>query len=126
MRQRWTGKVPQPKLDALPKTMPPGVVQRLASGGPFGWLIDAPRHPTHRPRAPPARAAHPKSGPEHYRIWDDGTREQLPNEWTAYSVPADASPEEVEAIKQRYYEHNREVQQLLQQRGFLPPASVRR
>lgn len=119
VRLRWTGKDPQPVLARLPVRMPPGVVQRLASGGPFGWLIDARLDEIDGRVALEALENDRMSGPDHYRVWEDGTREQLANEHTAYAVPAGASPAEVERIEAEYFAHNGEVQALLAERGFI-------
>jgi len=58
------------------------------------------------------------SGPDHYRVWDDGSREDLETEHTTMVVPADCSPEEARRIEDAFFAHNREVQALLKQRGF--------
>jgi hypothetical protein len=59
------------------------------------------------------------AGPEHYRVWEDGSREDLPNERLGYAHPADSSPAELERIKGAYYAHNHDVQAQLRRRGFL-------
>jgi hypothetical protein len=59
------------------------------------------------------------SGPDHYRVWDDGTREALPTERIGYALPKDSTPEDEERIKREFFEHNHAVQQLLVERGFI-------
>ena len=54
-------------------------------------------------------------------MWEDGTREDLPDERIGYGYPAGSPPEEIERIKADYYAHNRVVQALLRERGFGPP-----
>ena len=59
------------------------------------------------------------SGPDHYRVWEDGSREELETEHTTLVFPKDCSPEEAEQIEQKFYAHNRRVQALLKERGFV-------
>jgi hypothetical protein len=105
---------------ALPATLPAGVVTRLVSGGPFGWLVDA-----RLDRVEGGRVAlevledSRMSGPEHYRVWDDGTKEPLENERIGMAFPPHATAEQKKAIEDEYYAHNGRVQALLRQRGFL-------
>ena len=63
------------------------------------------------------------SGPSHYRVWEDGTREALVNERTFYGHASDASAEEIERVEQVFFAHNRAVQEHARERGFLfcPP-----
>jgi hypothetical protein len=35
------GRDPRRVVEALPQSLPTGRVERLVSGGPFGWIIDA-------------------------------------------------------------------------------------
>lgn len=98
--------------------MPEGIVQRLVSGGPFGWMIHARLDEIEGRIALEALEDDRMSGPSHYRVWEDGTREDLPTEDTSYMTPEGCPPEEVERIAQEYYAHNREVQGLLRERGF--------
>lgn len=119
IRLRWTGRDPAPVLGALPDAMPEGSVQRLASGGPFGWCIFARLDETDGRIALEVLEDDRMSGPGHYRVWEDGTREALPNERTAYSVPTGAPAEEVQRAQEAFYAHNHAVQQQLRERGFL-------
>jgi hypothetical protein len=119
IRLRWTGRDPEAVLAALPDRMPEGIVQRLASGGPFGWCIFARLDDLDGRLALEVLEDDRMSGPGHYRIWDDGTREALPNERTAYSYRTGASAEEIELAQQAFYAHNRAVQAHLRERGFL-------
>ena len=99
--------------------MPAGVVQRLASGGPFGWCMFARLDDVDGRLALEALEDDRMSGPSHYRVWEDGTYEALPNERTSYGHPSDASAEEIERVKQAFFDHNRAVQAQLRERGFL-------
>lgn len=119
IRMRWSGKDPQPVIDALPDSMPEGTVRRLASGGPFGWCMFARLDQTDGRIALEALEDDRMSGPCHYRVCEDGRREELPTERIAYSVPAGSQPKDVERAKEEYYAHNRKVQQHLRERGFL-------
>jgi len=118
VRLRWSGRDGPPPVDALPATMPEGEVCRLSSGGPFGWLIDARLDQIDGRVALEALEDDRMSGPDHYRVWDDGTREALPNERIAYATPPNCSPEERARIQEEYYAHNRAVGELLRERGF--------
>jgi hypothetical protein len=118
VRQRWSGKDPDPVLATLPSAMPEGVVQKLVGGGPYGWLIHARLDRVDGRVALEALEDDRMSGPDHYRVWDDGTREVLPNERIAYVTEKDATPEEIERVRQEYHEHNHAVQQQLKERGF--------
>ena len=118
VRLRFTGRDPEPALAALPRELPEATVTRLASGGPFGWLIEARLDEIDGRLALEALEDDRMSGPSHYRVWEDGVSEPLPNEHIGYGVPKDCPPEEVERIKERHHLHNREVQALLRERGF--------
>lgn len=118
VRLRFGGRDPDPVIAALPEALPEGTVVLLASGGPFGWLIEARLDEIGGRLALEALEDDRMSGPSHYRVWDDGASEPLPNEHIGYSVPKDCPPAEVERIKQAYYAHNREVSALLRERGF--------
>ena len=116
---RFSGRDPRPALDALPAALPAGTVRHLATGGAFGWMIVARLDEIDGRLALECLEDSRMAGPEHYRVWDDGTREDLPNERTGYSRPADCPPDELERIEAAFYAHNREVQTLLRRRGFL-------
>ena len=119
IRLRFTGRDPGPVLAALPAAMPEGVVRGLASGGPFGWCLYARLDDVDGRLALEALEDDRMSGPSHYRVWEDGTLEALPNERTSYGHPADASAEEIERVEQAFFAHNRAVQAHLRERGFL-------
>jgi hypothetical protein len=120
IRLRFTGRDPQPVLDALPRSMPAGTVQPLAWGGPFGWYLSARLDVEADGRlALEALEDDRMSGPCHYRIWEDGTREALPNEHIGYGYPTGAPPEVVQRARDANAEHNRAVQEGLRERGFL-------
>jgi hypothetical protein len=118
IRVRWTGQDPDPVLATLPDSMPEGEVRKLVGGGPFGWMIFARLDRVDGRLALEALEDDRMGGPDHYRVWEDGTREVLPNERIGYSVPKDAAPEEVDRIKAEHYAHNHAVQQQLAARGF--------
>ena len=117
---RWSGRDEPPPIDGLPDAMPAGTVTCLAGGGPFGWLIEARLDDVDGRLALECLEDSRMAGPDHYRVWEDGTREALPNEHIAYSHPTGAPPEEVERVRAEYHAHNRAVQALLRERGFGP------
>jgi hypothetical protein len=122
IRTRFSERDPGPVVDALPAALPAGTVNRLAGGGPFGWLIDARLDALDGRLALECLEDSRMAGPDHYRVWEDGTREALPNERTRYSHPTGASPEEIERVRAAFHEHNRVVQALLRERGFFGAA----
>jgi hypothetical protein len=115
---RFGERDPRPVIGALPAALPAGTVTRLAGGGPFGWLIDARLDELDGRLVLECLEDSRMAGPDHYRVHDDGTREDLPSERTGYSHPTGASPEEVERVRAAFHEHNRAVQALLRERGF--------
>lgn len=117
---RFSGRDPQPVIDALPASMPAGTVSYLATGGPFGWLIEARLDEVDGRVGLECLEDSRMAGPDHYRVWEDGTREELPNERIGYSSPAGCPPDEHERIRAAYFEHNHAVQALLRERGFGP------
>ena len=117
---RWTGDDPQPVIDSLPEALPPGVVRKLVGGGPFGWLIEARIDVVDGRVALECLEDSRMAGPDHYRVWEDGSVEALPNEHIGYGLPKDHTPEDEERVKAEYHAHNREVQQQLRERGFGP------
>jgi hypothetical protein len=116
---RWSGRDVEPPLDALPRAMPEGVVQKLCGGGPFGWMIHARLDEIDGRLALEALEDDRMSGPDHYRVWEDGTVEKLPNEHTGYGHAKDATADEIERIKEAFFAHNRAVQAQLRERGFM-------
>lgn len=118
VRERWSGKDPEPVVDALPRAMPAGAVRVLASGGPYGWLIQGRLDLIGGRLALEALEDDRMNGPSHYRIWEDGTCEHLPGERTGYGVPPACPPEEAQRIEDEYLAHNRAVQEALRERGF--------
>jgi hypothetical protein len=109
---------PGPVIDALPSEMPTGRVLRLASDGPFGWLMDARLDEVDGRLSLEVLEDDRMSGPSHYRVWEDGTHEQLGSVRTFMVVPADSSPGDAQQIEDDYQAHNRAVQEELEQRGF--------
>ena len=118
---RMTGfgdRDPQPALDRLPGSMPAGRVLRLAEGGPFGWMLDARADRIDERIALEVCENSRMSGLRHYRVWDDGSVEDLPTEQPFMVFPADCSDEERERVQQEYFAHNRAVYDHLAERGF--------
>jgi len=101
-----------------PREMALGTVTHLAGGGPFGWLLDARLDEVDGRFALEVLEDSRMSGPSHYRVWDDGTREALPTEATGYALPRDCTPEEKQRIEDEYYARNRAIDQQLRDRGF--------
>ena len=120
LETRWSGRDSPPPIDDLPDAMPAEKVSHLAGRGPFGWLIEARLDEVDGRLALECLEDSRMAGPDHYRVWEDGTREELPNERIEYSYPTGCSPEELERIKAEYYAHNRAVQAQLRERGFGP------
>ena len=116
---RFTGRDPRPALEALPASLPAGAVRHLAAGGAFGWMLDARLDEIDGRLALECLEDSRMAGPDHYRVWEDGAREALPNERTGYGHPTGASPEEIQRLEAAFYDHNRRVQALLRERGFL-------
>ena len=112
------GRAPQPSLDGLPGSMQAGQVQRLCQGGPFGWLLDARLDRIEDRMALEVCENSRMAGVVHYRVWDDGSVQQLPTERAEMVFPAGCSKDEEERIRQEYFAHNRAVHELLAGRGF--------
>lgn len=115
VRQVWRGD-PQRVIDGLPRHMPPGAVQRLVSGGAFGWRMEARLDQIEGRVSLEVLEEDRMGGPRHYRVWQDGTIEALISELTGHPVPAD--PVEADRIERAYVAHNRRVQEQLRARGF--------
>jgi hypothetical protein len=122
VKRKWTAveSDPRPVIEALPRSLPAGQVERVVSGGPFGWLIDARLDEIGGRVALEVLEDDRMSGPNHYRVWEDGTEESLESEMTAWTLPENASREEAKRIEDEFYAHNRAVQGMLRERGFLP------
>ncbi len=118
IRQRMADRDPDAVIAALPEAVEEGVVLRLVGGGPFGWLLDARLDRTPDGAVLEVLEDSRMAGPEHYAVHDNGHVEELENEHTTMVFPAGATPEQEEQVRQRFYEHNGRVQQLLQERGF--------
>jgi len=104
---------------ALPTTLPEATVLRLASGGPFGWLLDArlDRDGSGRYVLEVLEDSR-MSGPDHYRVSEDGTCEALMNERTMMFLPRDATAAQRAETEREFFAHNRAVGMLLHERGF--------
>ncbi len=63
-------------------------------------------------------ASHRMSGDSHIRLFADGERESLPTIQTFYVLPKDGDPEKKHQARDELYAHNREVQRLLEEKGF--------
>ena len=108
---------PAPVVAAIPSELPEGEVHRLAGRGPYGLMFDGRLDRIDGRVALEVLENSRMSGENYFRVWDDGTIEQLepaPQIGYAYS-----SPEEREAAEQAYYAHNRTAYDLLRERGFL-------
>ena len=112
--RRWPDGRP-----VLPDSLPEGQVTRLVSGGPFGWIIDARIDRVDGRVALEVLEDDRMSGPDHYRVWEDGRREDLETEHTTMVFPADCPPDEARRIEEKHYAHNRAVQEALRDRGFI-------
>jgi hypothetical protein len=108
---------PAPAIAAIPETFEEGQVVRLAGRGPFGLMFDGRLDRVGGRLALEVLENSRMSGENYFRVWDDGTIEQLypaPRIGYVYS-----SPEEREAAEQAYFAHNRAAYDLLHERGFL-------
>ena len=115
---RWSGRDAPPPLDAIPTELPLGEVSWISSGGPYGWLIEGRLDEVDGQLVLEALEDSRMAGPDHYRVWEDGTKEPLETERIGYSHPKDATPAEQEAARVACAEHNRRVSALLRERGF--------
>lgn len=115
---RWSGRDAPPPLDAIPAALPLGEVAWLSSGGPFGWLAEGRLDEIDGRLALEVLEDSRMAGPDHYRLWEDGTREQLEGEHIGYAYPRDATEDEKAAILEEYGAHNRRVAGHLRERGF--------
>ncbi len=61
-------------------------------------------------------AAHRMTDDSHIRIYDDGKKESLPSLTSMYLVSDD--PVKAKQLKDKYEEHNRQVVELLNEKGF--------
>ena len=108
---------PAPVVAAMPEALEAGKVVPLARGGPFGLMFDGRLDRIDGRVALEVLENSRMSGENYFRVWDDGTIEQL------YPAPrigyAYRSPEEREAAEQAYFAHNRAAYDLLHERGFL-------
>ena len=108
---------PAPVVAAIPVALEPGVVQRLAGGGPFGLMFDGRLDEVDGRLALEVLENSRMSGESYFRVWEDGTVEPLePAPRIAYGY---ASAEEQPAAEQAYFEHNRAAYALLRERGFM-------
>jgi hypothetical protein len=108
---------PGPVVAALPDALPPGRVERLAGGGPFGLMYDGRLDEIDGRVALEVLENSRMSGEVYFRVWDDGTVEPLePAPWIGYGF---SSPEEKADKEREYFAHNRVAYDHLRERGFL-------
>ena len=98
VRQTWGDRDPEAVVASLPSALPAGSVHVLVSGGPFGWILEARLDVIAGRVALEVLEDSRMSGPFHYRVWEDGSLEQLANELTAHAVPDD--PVQAERVVQ--------------------------
>lgn len=114
----WGDGDPRPALDALPRELPLGEVRRAVGGGPFGWLLDCRLDEVGGRLVLEVLEDSRMAGPDHYRVLDDGTREELETVRTMMVFPPDATPEQRAEVEREYFAHNAAVGQALRERGF--------
>ena len=114
----WSPEQQAMAVGLLPASMPAGKVTRLLAGGSFGYLLDGRLDLIDGRVCLEVLEDNRMSGPSHYRIWEDGTTEELPTPSTAYVLPDGGTPEQLKRIEAEYYDHNRAVGQALKERGF--------
>jgi hypothetical protein len=108
---------PAPVVAALPDALPPGEVQRLAAGGPFGLLFDGRLDEVDGRVALELLENSRMSGEHYFRVWEDGSTEELqPAPQIGYGY---ASPEDKETAEAAYFAHNRRAYAHLRSRGFM-------
>ena len=108
---------PAPVVAAIPEALDEGKVVRLAGRGPYGLMFDGRLDRVDGRIALEVLENSRMSGENYFRVWDDGTIEQIePAPRIGYGY---ASPEERDAAEQAYYAHNRAAYDLLRERGFL-------
>jgi hypothetical protein len=108
---------PAPVVAAIPARFAPGVVQRLAGGGPFGLLFDGRLDEVDGRLALEVLENSRMSGESYFRVWEDGTVEPLePAPRISYGY---ASAEEQPEGERAYFEHNRVAYARLRERGFM-------
>jgi len=108
---------PAPAIAKLPAALPPGQVQRLAGGGPFGLMYDGRLDEIDGRIALEVLENSRMAGESYFRVWEDGTIEPLePSPRIAYAYTTE---EEREAAEREYFAHNRGAYDLLRERGFL-------
>ena len=86
-RMRLSAHDPKRAIELLAASMPAGRVVRLAEGGPFGWLLDARADRIGDRVALEVCEDDRMSGPDHYRVWDDGSVEELATERIFVAFP---------------------------------------
>src|SRR6478609_747343 len=92
---------PAPVVAALPVAFEPGVVQRLAGGGPFGLMFDGRLDQLGGRLALEVLENSRMSGESYFRVWEDGRVEPLePAPRIAFAYGA---PEEKEAAEREYF-----------------------
>ena len=111
---------PGPVVAAIPEELPPGRVERLAGGGPFGLMFDGRLDEIDGRVALEVLENSRMSGESYFRVWDDGTIEPLePSPRLGFAFAPDSTREEQAAAEQAYFAHNRVAYDHLRARGFL-------
>ena len=108
------------RIERVPDRLEAGQVRCLVSGGPFGLMIDGRLDEVDGRLALEVLENDRMSGESYYRVWEDGTIETLdPVPKLGYTHGPDATPEEIAAVEQAYFSHNRAAYDHLRSRGFL-------
>src|SRR5262249_41241279 len=103
-------KDPAPVVAALPRELPAGQVVALAGGGSYGLRFDGRLDEIEGRLALEVLENSRMAGENYFRIWDDGTVEQLePAPWIAHAA----------GQEEEYFAHNRIAYDHLRSRGFL-------
>ena len=118
IRLRWTGPGGDAAASALPAALPEGAVVKLLGGGPFGWVAFGRLDELEGRLALEVLEDSRMSGPERYRVWDDGATEPLLTERTGYVLPKDWTADDEARIKAEWAAHNRAARAELVERGF--------
>jgi hypothetical protein len=106
MFKDWEIKIP----DENYKTKEAGYVQK------DGWLIQYCFGKEDDKEYMDVFSEHRMTSPDHFRLYENGDKKDLPIYQTVYAV--DKDPEKTEKNKKEYYEYNEKVAQQLIDKGF--------